>query len=151
MTNHNEACNSTVTAGAQSVELPGADWIFVGELEELTTEQATRRFLDQEWPEQLRMMEVMREDLGAAAHCRMQNHEGAVIFATRHSCHIPEPVTIEGETVEAAPAISPQRAGGRWDTNWPADGWGHERDERGICDSCDAGPNEHHYKLKAKF
>ena len=91
-----------------SEQQPGDDWIFVNEGEELTPEQAARKFLSLSWPEQVERMTWMLEDVGAASACRMLNHEGAMIFATQHSCHVPEPETVQGEIVTAEPqSITP--------------------------------------------
>ena len=65
---------------------PGADWIYVDEGTELTAEQAARKFLDLDWDHQVERMQIFLDDSGAAASCQMLNHEGAMIFATRHTC-----------------------------------------------------------------
>jgi len=65
---------------------PGADWIYVEEGTELTAEQAARKFLDLDWDHQVERMQLFLDDAGAAAACQMLNHEGAMIFATQHSC-----------------------------------------------------------------
>jgi hypothetical protein len=82
---------------------PGADWIYVEEGAEYTPEQATRRFLSLPWGHQVKIMTALREDQGAAAACRILNHEGAMIFATRHTCQPAQPVTVAGEIVTAEP------------------------------------------------
>lgn len=67
--------------------LPGSDWIYVEEGAEYTPEQAARKFLSLDWDAQVQRMERFLDDSGAAAACHMLNHEGAHIFATRHTCH----------------------------------------------------------------
>lgn len=66
--------------------LPGSDWIYVEEGAEMTPEQAARKFLSLDWDAQVHRMGRFLEDSGAAAACQMMGHEGAVLFATRHSC-----------------------------------------------------------------
>jgi len=79
---------------------PGDDWIFVDEGEELNPEQAARKFLSLSWPEQVERMTWLLEGFDEATACRMLNHEGAMIFATQHTCRPAEPETIQGEVVE---------------------------------------------------
>lgn len=72
---------------AEHPAAPGSDWRDREEGTEYTAEQLARKFLDSGWNQQVAIMDRALENAGMAAACQMLNHEGAHVFATRHTCH----------------------------------------------------------------
>jgi hypothetical protein len=46
-----------------------------------------RRFLDMPWADQVDYMVRVLTETAAGIACTVMNHEGAVLFASRHTCH----------------------------------------------------------------